>query len=248
LQAMETAFKDNTITAWKALLSVYVEDLKPNTIPLIIAAIREFHDRHFDLNSRESVEFAWSVTELNAQLVSRLSTDSDATDVVSDLLKKTRSLALACRYVYFLEPDSYRYGERKPDKRKLSAVFDGRLEIELMSLSAAVFKQPQALISSLVQYYSDRGKLFNFLEKAAGNEAGYWAKILVVFVDFWRHGPVEIDLNEMNNVPDEILSHAFDVLKNADISSFSEYEQKAAKVFVGWWPQSARAGAPPPPT
>jgi hypothetical protein len=227
-------------------MAVFTEDLKPETIRPIVEAIREFHDHHLDPKSRESGELVRALAGLNAQLVAHLQTDAEATAVVAELLTKTSALALAGNYAHFLERDTYGYGRKSLDIKTLSAAFDARIEKELMSLGAAVFQQPMALLTTLIRFYSDKPKLWGFITAAAGNDPENWAKLMMQYVLFWQHGSREVDTQEISKAPPAVLQHAFNVLTKADISQFSEYEQGATRTFTEWWSQVRRSQPPPP--
>ena len=246
-QAMEAALKEEWISTWIALIAIFSEDLKPATIRPTVEAIREFHDRHLDPKSRESGELVRSLAGLNAQLVAHLPTDAEATALATDLLTKTAALALAGNYARLLERDSYGYGRKNLDIKHLCAVFDDRLEKELISLGAAVFQQPGALLGTLIYYYSNKAKLWDFLNTVAGNDATNWAKFIMQFVLLWEHGSREVNGEQIRKVPLPVLQHAFDVLSKTDLSQFSNYEQQAAQTFIEWWPQVQRGQTPPPP-
>jgi hypothetical protein len=239
-QAMEAAHTEKWISTWIALMAIFGEDLKPETIRPIVDAIREFHDRHLDPKSRESGELVRALAGLNAQLVAHLPTDAEATAVAADLLTKTSALALAGNYAHFLARDSYGYGRKNLDLKHLCATFDARLEKELMSLGPAVFQQPGALLRTLIYYYSNKTKLWEFITTAAGNDPTNCAKFIMQFVLLWEHGAREVNIKEIRKVPQPLLQHAFDILSKADISKFSNYEQQAVQTFIESWPHVKR--------
>jgi hypothetical protein len=245
-QAMGSALKEEWISTWISLIAVFSEDLKPATIYPIVDAIREFQDHHVDPTSRESGELARSLVGLNAQLVAHLPTDAEATAAVADLLTKTAALAIAGHYALLLERDSYGYGEKHLDIQNLCAVFDNRLEKELMRIGAAVFQQPGAVLGTLIYYYSNKTKLWEFITTAAGNDSTNWAKFIMQFVLLWENGLREVNLKEVHKVPRPLLQHAFDLLSQADLSKLSTYEQQAAQTFIKWWPDGQIGQAPPP--
>jgi hypothetical protein len=246
-EAMEAALKEEWISTWVPLMATFSEDLKPATIRPVVEAIREFHDRHLDPKSRESGEFVRSLAGLSAQLVAHLPDDAEATALVAHLLTKTSALALAGNYAHFLERDSYGYGRKNLDLKQLSAAFDARLDKELISLGAAVFQQPMALLTTLIRFYSDKQKLWNFITTVAGNDARNWAKLMMQYVLFWQHGGREVDAQEISKLPRAVQQQAFDLLIKADTSQFPDYERQAAQTFIEWFSLTYGRRPPSPP-
>lgn len=245
-QAMETALKEDWISTWIALAAIFCDDLNRAAINPVVEAVREFHDRHLDPKSRESGELVRSLARLNAQLVGHLPDDAEATVVAAELLTKTANLALAANYARLLERDSYGYGSRSLDIDHLRAVLDDRLEGELMNHGTTVFQQQGDLLGTLIYFYSDKARLWDFLTTAAGSDAINWARCIRQLVVVWEQDSPEMNLRQIAKVPPAALEKAFEVLSRADLSQCSSAEVGATRTFIEWWP-SSRGGRGLPP-
>jgi hypothetical protein len=138
-------------------------------------------------------------------------------------------------YAHHLSDEGGGYGQRIPDKKCCMALFDKRLENELMSFGAKVFEKPLSQIATLMFRHSEPSKVYEFFEEAAGSNAKYWARFVYHFVIFWQDGQVEINSELIPKVPNKSLMMALDVLKNADMIGWADHEIRAARAFVNNW-------------
>jgi hypothetical protein len=142
---------------------------------------------------------------------------------------------MASIYARYLSGEWGRYGHRSPDVKHCSALFDERLEKELMNLGDRVFDQPPSHMAVLMFAHSKPDAVYEFLETVAGSNANHWAKIILNVMALWEEGGVSINQEVIHRVPPTTLAKAHGFLKGADMTGWSEYESRAAEGFVEQW-------------
>ncbi len=251
-KSLEAALQSGWLADWIPLLRVFSEDINVERLRSVIDGIRDSSRLVSESTGQNAGECLRALAQLNVILVGRLPSDTDATAVVASLLTETPSLPMASIYAHYLLHERQGYGQRSPDAKTCSALFDARLEKELMSLGPGVFEKPLSQVATLMFYHSDSSKVYDFLEKAAGFNAQYWARFVFHLVLFWSNGSREINSEVIGIVPVKTLTVARAALDGADMSGWADHEAQAALAFVEQWrppggPSQAPSNMPQPP-
>jgi len=243
--ALKSAIEGDWLDTWTTLMSIYGEDLKAERVRPVIDAIHEFHDKNLDPKSSRSGQLMRGLAELNIALLLRLPSHTDVLGAMSDLLTKTAALPLASVYAHVVQHGQHHGNlviQRIPDPKELCVEFDKRLENEVMTLGSEVFKQP-AHLRTLLTYYTDKSKLWAFIQKATGSDASNWARVLMFYVRFWDNGFTDVDSDEIRAVPRDVVNQAYRSLKDEKAwGTLSDYEKRAVRTFVNWFAETQGPG------